>query len=95
MITYVLSQHTDSWHIHRFAENISEIAAAIATEEDAVSIVLERAMADRPSRILRISINGDSRLLAEFGEEPKDEPGSHYPSMPGGGSIRYHLPGLF
>jgi hypothetical protein len=94
MTTYVLSQHPSSWQVHRFAEDILEVASGVTTEDAAITLALDRAKLDRPSRILRIALNGDSRILFEFETEKKDEPSTPHGGI-SGGPIRFHVPGLF
>ena len=64
--TYVLSQHPNYWHIDRFADDSSEPLADTQTEEAAMEMILEQAQEKKPSRVLRIGLMGDSRVVAKF-----------------------------
>jgi hypothetical protein len=66
MITFVLSQYPDFWRLNRFSNNVSEIASGIPTEEQALALAIEKAKEECPSQVLRIAINGDSRVVAKF-----------------------------
>jgi len=67
MITYVVSQHDNGWHVHRHSENVSEIARSVPNEDEAVQIALNNARKDVPSKVMRIASTGENRIVAEFG----------------------------
>ena len=66
MTTYVVSQQVESWNIHRYAVEITEVAVGIASEEEAMALVLPLAEVDSPAEVLKISRSGVSQIVARF-----------------------------
>ena len=75
MTTYVLSEQNARWNVYSFAEeaDVNSIASGIPDEEEAMQIVLKKARDDQPSQILRITANGDSRLIVQFNDRTPKE----------------------
>ena len=72
MVTYVLSQHPRYWLTTRYAgEDMLSIGQA-ASEESAIEAVLQRAIKDRPSQIMRIDLGGSSRIVVKFARDQFD-----------------------
>ena len=97
MVTYILSEHPTFWQIHRYTDEVVQLASGVPSEENALSIAQEYARLDRPSRILRISLRGDSNLVAEFDDrkhDKKQESPRTLPPTPGP-TFGGHVPGLF
>ena len=72
MTTYVISQQPNTWHIHRYGENVSVLGAA-PSEEQATQIAHDYARKDAPSCILRISLSGAGKLIAMFADEVQQQ----------------------
>ena len=66
MTTYVLSQHASYWHMTRYADEKTEPLGQSTSEQAAFEAILKRAIKDKPSQILRINLNGDSKVVAKF-----------------------------
>ena len=54
------------WNISLLREDRSEPLATASSEEEAIHSVLNEARKNTPSQILRIALNGDTRLIAKF-----------------------------
>ena len=69
MTTYILSEQVDAWRISCYADEIKEVATGIPSEASAMELVLAKARENAPSKVLRISADGVSRVIATFEEE--------------------------
>jgi hypothetical protein len=97
MTTFVVSEQPSSWHVHRFADTITEISSSMTNEEAAVSLALKKGMEDRPSQVLKISLNGDSRVIARFDKEEKSSDKDWWTALLNSRNSKGygHIPGLF
>ncbi len=66
MTIYAISQQPSSWNVYRFSDNITEEAHGLSNEEEAFAEATRLAKATQPSRVIRIALNGDTRILAKF-----------------------------
>ena len=67
MTIYVITQQLSSWTVAKLCEEEARILASdIPTEERALAVAVQKAQFEKPSRIVRISHNGDSRIIANF-----------------------------
>jgi hypothetical protein len=71
MTTYVLSQLSTHWFVSQYGEESGEPLFQSTSEEDALAAIVEQARLHRPSQIVRISLSGESRIVAHFDEEPE------------------------
>ena len=66
MTTFVLSQYAHEWHIYKFQDGITQLAAGISSEEKALELILEEAKkACAASQVLRVSEMGDDRIIGD------------------------------
>ena len=64
MTTFVLSQHSLFWTIHRLSEDSTEPLGHVTTEADALLLIRQMAETTLPSQILKIAMNGDTQMIA-------------------------------
>jgi hypothetical protein len=67
MTTYVLSQHTNYWHVARYVDDaVGKPLIKTSSEKEALSAVMKEAELDAPSQVLRIALSGESHIIAHF-----------------------------
>ncbi len=64
--TYVISQNSTCWSVHRLGEQVSRVASGVGSEEDALAIAMSKAKEDTPSQILRVSLTAEHRVIATY-----------------------------
>jgi hypothetical protein len=71
MTTYTISRLQSNWHVHLYDEerdHISAVATDFRDEERATRFALLNAQQHRPSKVLKISEEGDKKTVATFGD---------------------------
>ncbi|GEM_PF-4413850 len=68
MVRFVLSEFENHWNVSRHDTMVTQVAAGVPTEEEALRIVRPIAESERPSNIIRIDRFGKSKILFEFTE---------------------------
>ena len=66
MTTFVLSEYESAWRIVKYGEELGEPLIQTSSEEDALAAITLLAQEQRPSQIIRISLSGVSRIIAQF-----------------------------
>lgn len=68
MKTYVLSEYGSRWSIYCLEDGVEELASGVSGEEKAMRLVLDAAMKNKPSQVLKIEPNGANKVIARFEE---------------------------
>ena len=85
MTTYILSQHKTVWKVHCYSGIFAGTLVGAGTEEEATILALRKSEAIRPSQVLRISLDGESSVIAKFEEIRRDKrKGISHGAVPGG-----------
>lgn len=69
MNVFVVSQQLAMWNVYQLGDINSHLAKGFSNEEEAMITAMRFAKQHQPSRVLRIATNGDTRIVAKFGED--------------------------
>jgi hypothetical protein len=66
MTTYILSQHPNYWYVAQYEGAKGGPVIKTASEKEALSAAMKNAKEHTPSKVVRISLSGESQVLAKF-----------------------------
>lgn len=62
----VISHLFNAWRVYRLGQEDTQVAAGFDNGDDAMTAAMQAAQEHRPSRMLMIKPNGESRTIATF-----------------------------
>jgi hypothetical protein len=66
MTTYILSEHPNYWYVAQYEDAKGGPVIKTPSEKEAETAAMRNAKAHRPSQVVRISLGGESIVLAKF-----------------------------
>ena len=66
MTTYILSQHPNYWYVAQYEGAKGGPVIKTLSEKEALNAALRSAKEHTPSKVVRIALTGESKVVAKF-----------------------------
>jgi hypothetical protein len=66
MTTYILSQHPNYWYVAHYEGTRGGPVIKTASENEALAAAMKNAKEHSPSKVVRVMMSGESKLIAKF-----------------------------
>jgi hypothetical protein len=66
MTTYILSQHPNYWYVAQYEGTKGGPVIKTPSENEALAAAMKNAKQHMPSKVVRVTLSGESKVLAKF-----------------------------